>query len=273
MTAPSRSPRGVVPDGAQEAVRALKERKSEMNRLKLLFTIALMALIPGTALADGEFAPDDSANDIPSDTAAVDGALDLYWAQNREVEAIQRRLFTKDSRHEFTLFVGMIPNDEFYTYLTVGARYDYFFTEDIAVELWGAYDHAFNSDLKDFLESTFRETLLVDIPQSLLWMAGVNALWSPIHGKFAIFTTKLAHFDVHLSVGAGAVGTTVRKLEQEELAVDIAGNVGLGFRVYLLDFMSLRVDYRQYFYAAETGGIAKPAEFSLGVSFFTEAPK
>ena len=234
-----------------------------MKTLKLVLAAALLVLVPQTAFADEE----------PLDTTAVDQALDLYWAQNREIESIQRRLYSKDSRHEFTLFIGIIPNDEFFTYMPIGARYDYFFTEDIAAELWGDYIFSFDSNLKNFLEHNFRASMLTDIPQSLQWMAGVDAVWSPIHGKFAIFGTKLAHFDVHIAVGAGALGTVVRKLDKEEPKVDIAGNIGLGFRIFLLDFMALRFDYRQFFYAAETGGVAKPAEFSLGLSFFTPAPK
>jgi outer membrane beta-barrel protein len=234
-----------------------------MKKLMMLLAVTALTLTPLTAFADDE----------PLDTGALDKSLDLFWGQNREVESIQRRLFNKVSRHEVTLFTGVIPNDEFYTYMPIGLRYDYFFTEDLAVELWGEYLFTFDSSLKDFLEENFRQTLLVDIPQSLIFMAGVNAVWSPIHGKFAIFTTKLAHFDMHITVGAGAVGTTVRKLDKEELSVNVAGNVGLGFRIYALDWLSVRFDYRQYFYAAEVGGVAKPAEFTMGVSFFTAAPE
>ena len=52
---------------------------------------------------------------------------DLYWADKRKIDAIQKRNFLKESRHEFTLHTGIVPNDEFYTYIAMGGRYTYFF--------------------------------------------------------------------------------------------------------------------------------------------------
>ena len=95
-----------------------------------------------------------------------------------------------------------------------------------------------------------------------------------------------AHFDVHLSIGAGAVGVDLSALNFSTHDVNVAGNIGIGFRIYLLDFLAVRFDYRQFFHASkklqETGpqqyevtanGLAKPAEFTIGLSFFTEAPE
>ncbi len=210
----------------------------------------------------------------PTDTSAVDEALDLYWAKKRKVVSIHERRFLKQSRHEFTLFGGVIPNDEFYTYIPLGGRYNYYFNEDIGAEVWGSYILKRNSDLKDFLEGDqFNNSFVVSIPQNLLWMAGVDVIWSPIHGKFAIFKTKLTHFDVHLAFGVGAIGTQVRQIGADKTKVDVSGNLGLGFRFYLNDIVTLRFDYRQYFFSAEGGGLSKPAEFTLGVSFWTASPK
>jgi hypothetical protein len=59
---------------------------------------------------------------------------------------------------------------------------------------------------------------------------------------------------------------------------DVGGNVGATIRLYLADFLALRIDYRHYFYAGrdaddEVRGFSHAAEVSLGVSFFTAAPK
>jgi len=43
--------------------------------------------------------------------------------------------------------------------------------------------------------------------------------------------------------------------------------------LYFNDLMSMRIDYRQYFYAAEGGGISHPAEVTAGVSIWTQGPQ
>lgn len=241
-----------------------------MNRtfLSRALTAALLATVAAPTAMAAEGDP------TMEDTRPLDDRLRLFWGNEiREIETLQKRLYRKESRWEFELFTGVIPNDEFYTYFPLGGRADYFFAEDFGVEVWGSYLIRVSSELRDFLESNFNQSLIVDIPQSLQWLAGANFLWSPIHGKFGIFTEKLAHFDMHLAFGVGAIGTTVRNLNEEKGKVDIAGNVGLGMRFFLSDSIGLRFDYRQYFYPAEGGGLSHPAELTLGVSFLTSAPE
>jgi len=227
--------------------------------------LAALCVAPAAMSAEG---------DPVDDTRKLDDALRMYWGtEMREVDALQKRLYRKDQRWEFELYSGVIPNDEFYSYYPLGGRIDYFFAEDFGAEVWGSYLIRVSSELESFLEDNFNESLIVDIPQSLQWLAGANFLWSPIHGKLGLFTDTLAHFDVHLAFGAGVIGTTVRQLDQNASKVDVAGNVGLGMRFFLTDSIALRFDYRQFFYAAEGGGLSHPAELTLGVSFLTAAPE
>jgi len=219
--------------------------------------------------------PTAYAEDIPMDTSVVDRELDLYWAKNRELRTIQKKLFLKDSRHEFTLFSGVIPNDDFFSYFPMGLRWNYYFTEDLSAEVWGEYTLASESELKDFLQKNTLYAILVEIPQTLQWMTGVSMLWSPFHGKFALFTTKLVHFDFHVAFGAGVIGTVIidEATKVEDSKIDPSGSVGVGIRMFINDLFSVRLDYRQYFYPASTGGVAYPAEITLGFSMWTDAPK
>ena len=54
---------------------------------------------------------------------------------------------------------------------------------------------------------------------------------------------------------------------------DVSGNIGLGVQLYITGAFSMRIDYRQYLYASETGGLAYPAELTVGFSLWTAAPK
>jgi outer membrane beta-barrel protein len=240
---------------------------NKRNHITSVLAAALFSVVAtGPVFAD---TPDPT-----QDTRMLDDRLRQYWGNEmREVQVLQKRLYRKEDRWEFELMTGVIPNDEFTTYVPLGGRIDYFFAEDFGVELWGSYLIRISSELEDFLEANFNQSLLVELPQKLSWLAGANFLWSPIHGKIGFFTDKLAHFDMHLAFGVGVVGTDVTKLARTEAKVDIAGNVGLGLRFFLSDSIALRFDYRQFFYAADGGGLSHPAELTLGVSFFTSAPE
>lgn len=240
-----------------------------MNSLLLAMATAATVLAAPAAFAQSA---DPGAG--LEDTQALDDRLKLYWGQEmREVEVIQPRLYRKDQRHEFTLFAGFIPNDPFNDYFPLGGRWDYFFAEDFGVEIAGAYLIGVSSELDTFLNDSFEGSVKVEVKQTLQWHAGASLLWSPIHGKLGIFTEKLTHFDIFLAFGVGALGTDVQRLEQEESKVDIAGHLGLGFRFFLSDSVALRADYRQFFYAADGGGLSHPSEITIGVSLFTAAPE
>lgn len=225
-------------------------------RLHLTVAVALVTLLLPSVVSAG----------------TMESELDTYWGKKRDVKVIQKRMFMKDGRWEFTVNGGVIPNDDFYMYGPLGARISYFIDEDFAVEVNGAYILGSRSDLESFLED--QNLLIVDLPQRLEWYAGATGIWSPIHGKFGIFTTKLTHFDLFLSFGAGVMGTKLYSgSEYKERAYDIQGNLGLGFRFFVLDWLAVRIDYHHYLYQAAGGGVSYPAELSLGVSFFTSAPK
>ena len=266
--------------------------------LSLLAPTAALAQPPTTPPSDGGPAPagpaaDDAAApaEVPASAPADDEGLgldegtvlrapagtrrDVFWAHNRGIRVIQKRPFRKERRHEFTLFAGTVPNDDFFAYLPVGGRWNYFFAEDFSAEVWGTYQATLQTSLKGFIESNTNGSLLVEIPQTLTWMAGADVTWSPVHGKFSAAEDALGTLDAHVAFGAGVIGTTVTDSQSKATnsKFDVSGNLGLGVRLYLTRSLSIRMDYRQYFYPAETGGLAYPAELTLGVSLWTAAPE
>ncbi len=238
------------------------------THLKLLTLATALLVMPNIA----------GAQEVPP-AAPLGKQFDRYWADKRDVRNIHKRLFLKDGRWEFAITGGVIPNDDFFTYYPLGARVNYYFSEDLAIELAGSYMIKSNSELKNFLEEELISGIEVELPQSLSWQAGAGVLWTPLHGKVAIFDTKLGHFDFGFALGVMALGSEVKKEGQTEATArtDVGGNLGATVRFYLLDFLALRVDYRHYFYNARDAddnsrGLSFPAEISLGVSFFTPAP-
>ncbi|MBM4370505.1 MAG: outer membrane beta-barrel domain-containing protein [Deltaproteobacteria bacterium] len=208
---------------------------------------------------------------LAEEKSQLDSYLDKYWGEQRKVKVIQKRLFQKQGRFSLTPYFGVIPNDEFFNYVPLGLRAAYYFSEDLAVELFGSYIFNTKSDLEEFLNKEF--FIKTTTPQVLQWNAGLEGLWSPIHGKVGLFSKKLWHFDLHLAFGAGAIGTIVRTRKEggaEKARVDVGGNIGLGAQMYVVSWGAVRVEYRHFFYAAtkEVGGVSFPAEITFGFNFY-----
>jgi len=218
------------------------------------------------------------------ESGVMDKYLDKYWGEKRQVKVIQKRLYQKDGRHELGLYGGFIPNDAFVQYYPVGLRWNYYFAEDIGIEINGAYIGANTTDLSDWLHDTYftGKEVLAHIPLRYRWNVALEGIWSPIHGKLGIFTATLVHFDLFISVGVGLMGWDMITLEKGKVTEanlhdwnNVTGKLGLGLRLYLLDWLTVRVDFRQYFLALPSddiagmsGGLGHPSEITLGVYFF-----
>jgi outer membrane beta-barrel protein len=241
--------------------------------------VVLFAAIP---LARGDEAPARTP---------LDRELDQVWGKERDIKVIEKRLYQKDQRHEIGFFVGMIPNDSFFNYFPVGLRYDYFFLESVALELVGAYIPSMESGVrKDLVEFSKGAVIKVNLPERVNWYAGINAYWVPVHGKVALFSSKLTSFDIGLLIGLGVIGSEFQDTDgayktrwsyDGAIPFNLQANLGLGFHLFLTDYLALRLDYRHYIYPAYPGpgnsewsdGVRSLAEITLGLGYFTPAPK
>lgn len=257
------------------------------GRWALRTVIGIVVLCIGIPALAEEAAPAPA----PEERTTLDKNLDKVWGKERDVKVIQKRVFEKDQRHEIGLLVGIIPNDSFFNYFPVGLRYDYFIMETVAIELAGAYVPSTESNLrKDLLKFSGNAISTVQIPERLQWYAGLNAYWAPIHGKVSIFNSKLTSFDIGLLVGLGVVGTEIYDTLKKKwtprdsygsVPFNLMMNLGLGAHLFLTDYLALRLDYRHYIYPAYPGkgnsewsdGVRSLAEVTLGLGYFTPAPK
>ena len=221
----------------------------------------------------------------------IDEQFEQYWGTRHSIPNVEKRLFAKAGRHEGTLLGGTIPNDPFYKYYPLGARYDWYPIEDLAIELSGTYVLNTSADLQTFIESDLRAKAVGVRPQQLEWTGMLGVLWVPFQGKIGIFSAKMGHFDLALAGGIGGIGTQIQKATAETEAnikteADIAfgGYVGATLRFYILEWFAMRVDYRHFFYGGKraensqsdtptvvSDGVHAPAEITLGFSFFTPA--
>ena len=201
----------------------------------------------------------------------------MAWAERRKIRVIQKREMLKDARHAFGVTTGIIPNDDFFAYLAVGLTYSHYFSEDFAVDFIGAYAIDQKTSLEDSLTKArpFGPGLIVRLPQTLESYAAVALSWNLLHGKLTFFQTGLTEFDFGLVFGIGANSTKIqgKGAQQKARRIDANGNVGATGLFYISNNWALRLDYRQFFFPKEGGGVSFPIATMVGVSYFTAAPE
>lgn len=226
---------------------------------------------------------------ISANATAAEGPLkdelDNYWSVDRDLSVIEGKLYSRGGRFGAGLFTGMLSSEPYYWYVPVGARFSYFFTDQLGVEVGGAFMDAegilaHKTDIHEFLEASLGGGFdsKTDLEDRFLWRANATFLWSPLYGKWSFLNNKLSHFDFHLAAGAGVVSVERPELDRSAATSAIAPELlfGAGIHFLLGNNWTLRADGRFYLYqSAETasneGDFVKqldvPAEFLLGVTY------
>lgn len=256
------------------------------------------AAAPAGAKVD-EAKPAEAVPDVGASPANVYGINEdavppgsrMEWAERREIRVIQKRAILKEGRHGLSFSAGVVPNDDFFTYVAMGLGYQYYFSEDLALHIRAMYTAPQKSSLQSSLQAPVPTGPNVDVrlPQTLTAYALAGVDWNLLHGKLAFFTTHLVEFDLSLNFGVGAVLTAIRDQGHEDTPVyapDPAGNVGATMQVYITDRLALGLDYTQLFYPkvldifnvanlpnghADKGGVSHPLATTLTLTWFTSA--
>lgn len=196
------------------------------------------------------------------------------------VDVVQGRIFRKGGRHEIGLDLGLVPDNQFLFYEMIQGRYAYHFQEAFAFEISGS--QVFNQerniigDLEQIDCAPDQQLVTISTgavsqncgiklnpgPDPWKNIAMANFIWSPIYGKFALFSKKIFHFDLYLLAGAG--------LFHNEDANRFGFNVGAGMKVFLNEWIAMRFDIRNLTVreGSPFNQIANNRQFNLGVSFF-----
>src|SRR5690606_3852451 len=111
---------------------------------------------------------------------------------------IRPRYFAKRQRLELGTQGLVVTNQTFiYTYMLSGIL-TYHFSEQLGLELMGAWGSSVDKEDKNTLDSSFN--IKTQIVRSKTMLIG-NALWTPIYGKYQLSSGRLIYFDTFLSVG------------------------------------------------------------------------
>ncbi len=244
--------------------------RNPLIRQPVRFALVLAALV-------GVFAAEPAAHA----QEAVDRELAKYWDAEIAVPSLQNPLYERKHGVEGEVHYGIVPNDNFYLFQSVGGRVEFYLTDTVALDADFSYMMAKESKILDFLKNvetsgnkTTNLTIGSQQPPRLNWLSSVGVAFSPFHGKLGIFDKKLSSFDVNFHLGLGILNAELDESQGNKppaSAIKVGGAWGIGFRFFLTRFLNIRVDYKQTVYhPQESIAFLAPVEFSAGIGFLSK---
>ena len=208
----------------------------------------------------------------------------LAQSPNERVHVLMKRDYSVKNKIEVSLFGGLSVDDIFTQHYTATLAVDYHIDEAFAIEaMWMTSkvpfmmgDKVDGSDPTEYTGGWFRWHEYTDAYTNIHQDAklspsnadlamisnylGLNVQFSPIYGKFSFFKLGLVHADFYVSAGGGMATTEYQRPNKHwvDTGTYFVGNFGLGFRIFLARWFALRLDVRDFTFAArvmsEAGG-------------------
>jgi outer membrane beta-barrel protein len=189
----------------------------------------------------------------------------LFWFSIASgfAQEIDEAAFALQSRkyhlkHEFYVAPGFLPLDAFQKSITANASYTYHLNDAWAIE-FAQFSYAYNidTDLQNKLKRLFGAQAADLDP--LQFFGSVNAVFKPVYRKMILFNRTILHGETFFVLGAGA-------FKLEKAGYKGAMDLGIGFRIFLNDWASVRIDARDYIYFTgwDTNNVMS---LTLGTSF------
>jgi len=203
-----------------------------------------------TALPDQPFADDDSADaegasqpdegGSESDEEAPGAPLRALSClegeggneQDGARRGVQKRDFLKKHRFELSALGGAYASDALSSTYVYGGALTFFPSEDFGVEAMVLR----NPVSYRLQEPIIAAGLLHSFQSGAAWNGLAAMVWSPVHAKLRFSPRHITHADLLLVAGAG------RTLSDS--AQGLTFQAGLGLKLYLARFVSLRIDVR-----------------------------
>jgi outer membrane beta-barrel protein len=218
-----------------------------MNRL-LLFALAA-TLVSAPAFAASE----DEAGDVSEVDKDSSGPL------KDRVRPVSGHLFLMDGRFEVSPGIGISLRDAFWQKVGFGAAFTYHFTESIGLSARASYNLSLISGAAQICDPvgggcaapTFQELTTFGGQTAnvaygyMSLLTSIDLQWAPIYGKLALFSEKILNFNMYLLLGPSFL------LYGPNSTPTVGGNVGVGLRFFLNDWLTIRLEVRDVLYYEE----------------------
>jgi outer membrane beta-barrel protein len=157
--------------------------------------------------------------------------------------AIQRPKF--QLAHELSLAAGIMPLDPFQKSATASFSYTLHFNRWLAWEVFQVTGGLLTStDLRDELIDTF--AISEDDFNAPRFMATTGVELAPIYGKQVMLNDGVVHHAAFLGVHGGVIFGDRGRLSETFEDLRPAVGLGLGYRLFLSDTWSTRLDVRDF---------------------------
>ena len=187
---------------------------------------------------------------------------EMATAEQDKIKVVMHKSFIKKMRFEMTPVVGVSLNDPFKTRLPVGAHLVFHIGENFALGLTGLW----NFNLKSSDVTIVRKSGAAPDVTELKYNASLDFYFSPVYGKMAFFSDVILNFDLFIVAGVGIMGASIPdesgidKLKGNLLdassGITVAGNIGVGGRLFLLKWLAVVVEIRDYIYSVRQTNVS-----------------
>jgi len=254
-------PEGLGLDLSEEGQK--KDKEAEQKKKEEEAKKAAESTRPSTSDAPLSDAEKDKAA-----ASAMQGERDI--TQEDRVKAVQRKVYLRNGRFEFTPMVSASINDPFFWKFTAALRAGYYFADTLAVSARFNVVAMISTDDRRLASQTYSARILRSVPQ---WMAMADLEWSPFYGKVALFNSIL-QFDAYVIGGLGAVYTQTSTRTAPALSLPYPGaDLGGGIRLQIFDYLAAGVSVINTAYVDQPVGTTKSTTQNVvslyaGVSIF-----
>lgn len=176
---------------------------------------------------------------------AAAGAPRKGW---EDIVVVPRKAFLKKYRLEVAPFAGITLNDPLIRHYSFGGDLNFYITDVLSVGAEGQY---FIKELSQRESLTGLQYYLVPTLNKLKYHYALAFGYVPGYGKFGLFNKWIVHWDLTFALGIGMIKTQIipRAFGDKSFTNnDIAGHVGLGVRLFVLDWLTLSITFRDYMY-------------------------
>jgi outer membrane beta-barrel protein len=221
---------------------------------------ARFLLLAALLVAPAAFA--DKAEDEAGDVSEVD--KDSAGPLRDRIRPVSGHLFLMDGRFEISPTVGVSVRDAFFTKVLLGAAFTYHFSDAFAASLRGGYTASLISGSAQICNPPnadngqppgCRPPTMAELTQRadgtpankayglMTFVATVDLQWSPLYGKISLFAEKVLNFNMY-----GLIGPAVLMYGPGTGTVTVGGNVGVGLRFFINQWLTIRLELRDLIY-------------------------
>jgi outer membrane beta-barrel protein len=208
--------------------------------MSMLRTWLIVCLCLGVAqrvrAADDTEAAEESAGEEEEESTNESAPVGKTLAER--IPSVTHRVFMKKGRVELFPAIGGSLNDPFFNNLTLSGGLTFHVLESFGIGVNGDYFLA----LKSKVPIAGGGGLVKPQVNRPVYAARLELTWAPLYGKISVLAEKVLHFDFYAIGGAGVVAGS-------KSSPTVAGIVGLGQHYFFNDWMALKIELRDQFFA------------------------